>query len=98
MCRWAKYSRSKATYLRHLLAHAANVVVADVVEFLLIFAADWLTLAVDLGVRGYNAVLVWVCFHNLELHAAHATAHQECVALRYWSNDMRLDQMRKITV
>ena len=43
--------------LRHLLAHAADVVVADLVELLLVLALDRLALAKDLGVGRDDAVL-----------------------------------------
>ena len=64
-----------------LLAHAANVVVADVVHLLLVLALDRLALAVDDGVRRHDAVLGRVRLHHLELDGAHAAAHEEHVVL-----------------
>ena len=48
----------------------------------LILSLNGLSLAVDLCVRGYNAVRLGVCLHNLELHAPHAASDQECVVLQ----------------
>lgn len=40
---------------------------------------DWLSLGVDNGVWGNDAVRAGVSFHYLELHCPHAPPHQEDV-------------------
>lgn len=40
---------------------------------------DWLSLTVDDGVRGNDAVRAGVGLHHLELHCSHAAPHQEDV-------------------
>ena len=69
--------------LRHLLAAAANVVVADVVEALLVLALDGLALAVDHRVRRNDAVRRRVCLDDLELDRVHRLPHEEEVALAH---------------
>ena len=60
----------------------AHVRAPDVVQPLLVLASDGLALAVDLGVGRDDAVRLRLRLHHLELHAAHAAAHQEGVVLR----------------
>jgi len=69
--------------LRHLLAHAAHVVVAHLVQLLLVLPLDGLPLAEDLGVGRHDAVLRRLRLHHLELHGAHAAAREEGVALAH---------------
>jgi hypothetical protein len=65
-----------------LLAAAANVIVADVGEVvLLVLALDGLALGVDDSVLGDDAVLGRVRLNHLELDRAHAAADEEGVAL-----------------
>mmetsp|Transcript_7901 Transcript_7901/g.20402 ORF Transcript_7901/g.20402 Transcript_7901/m.20402 type:complete len:258 (+) Transcript_7901:1975-2748(+) len=78
--------------LCHLLAHATNVVVANVVELFLILAYDGLTLAVDLGVRRDDAILSGIRLDHLELDAAHTATHHEQVALAHGT--VRLKEIR----
>ena len=65
----------------HLLAHAADVVVPDVVEPLLVLAPDRLPLAEDLGVGRHDRVGARVGLDDLELDGAHPAPDQEGVAL-----------------
>ena len=65
----------------HLLAHAADVVVPDVVQALLVLAPDRLPLAEDLRVRGHDGVRARVRLDDLELDRAHPAADEERVAL-----------------
>jgi hypothetical protein len=68
--------------LGHLLAAAANVIVAHLVQvLLLILALDRLALAVDDGVLGGDGVLGRVHLDDLELDLSHAAADGEQVAL-----------------
>ena len=71
----------KLTNLRHLLAHAPDVIVTYFVEPLLVLSVDWLALAEDLRVRRNNAVLSGIRLDNLELNSTHPTSREESVAL-----------------
>jgi hypothetical protein len=55
--RVTKWQLDKLPDLRQLLAHPADVIVADVIEPLLVFALDGLTLAEDLHVVDDDALL-----------------------------------------
>lgn len=70
------------TDLSHLLAAAANVVVADLIQIVfLLITLDRLAFAVNDGVLGNDAVLWGVDVDHLELNLAHAAANEEEVAL-----------------
>jgi hypothetical protein len=68
--------------LGHLLAAAANVIVADLGEAsLFVFALDGLALGVNDGVLGDDAVLGWVGLDHLEFDRAGGALGKEGVAL-----------------
>ncbi len=70
------------TNLGHLLSAAADIVVANLVEVvLLLVALDRLALAVDDGILGDNAVLWRIHLHHLELDLPHAATDDEEIAL-----------------
>mmetsp|Transcript_28442 Transcript_28442/g.80059 ORF Transcript_28442/g.80059 Transcript_28442/m.80059 type:complete len:454 (-) Transcript_28442:148-1509(-) len=69
------------TNLGHLLSATADIVVPHVVHLFFVFALDRLSLAVDDGVRGHDAVRGGVRLHDLEFHGVHGGSHQEEVAL-----------------
>jgi predicted membrane chloride channel (bestrophin family) len=72
------------TDLSHLLAAAADIIVADLVKVsFLILALYGLTLAVDYGILGNDAELRWVYLNDLELDLAHTTAGCERIALTH---------------
>lgn len=65
----------------HLLAHAADVVVPDIVEPLLVLAPDRLPLTEDLRVRCHDRIRGRVGLHHFKLDRAHPSADQEGVSL-----------------
>ena len=58
----------------------------DLVELVLLFLPlDWVSLTVDHCVRSDNTVWAGVGLDHLELYCAHASTHQEEIALADWS-------------
>mmetsp|Transcript_8630 Transcript_8630/g.23423 ORF Transcript_8630/g.23423 Transcript_8630/m.23423 type:complete len:239 (-) Transcript_8630:57-773(-) len=78
--------------LRHLLPDAANIVIADVIELLLVLPDDRLALAEDLRIGSDDAVVARVGLHDLELDRPHSTAHQKRIPLPH--RPVRLDKVR----
>ena len=69
------------TNLGELLAHATNIVIADIFSLLFIVTVDGVTFVEKCGLGGDNAVLGRVHVDNLELDGAEATTHDEGIAL-----------------
>lgn len=67
--------------LSHLLAAATNVVVADVVHLLLVFALDGVAFAMNHRIGSHDTVGRRVCFDHFELHRVHRLAHQKEISL-----------------
>mmetsp|Transcript_7662 Transcript_7662/g.16937 ORF Transcript_7662/g.16937 Transcript_7662/m.16937 type:complete len:557 (+) Transcript_7662:788-2458(+) len=88
----AQWQLNQLSDVAELLAHAANVVVADVVHALLVLTLNRLALAVDDRVRRNDAVLIRISLHNLEFDGAHAAANEEEVILANWA--VRLEEVR----
>mmetsp|Transcript_3034 Transcript_3034/g.7689 ORF Transcript_3034/g.7689 Transcript_3034/m.7689 type:complete len:505 (+) Transcript_3034:1102-2616(+) len=78
--------------LGHLLAASPHVVVPDVVHLLLVLAFHGLSLAVDDGVRGHDAVGGGIRLHDLEFDGVHGRADQEQVSL--FHGTVRLQKVR----
>ena len=89
---WRRGNSTSSRICAICLPHAADVVVPDLVEALLVLPVDRLALAEDLRVGGHDAVLRGVRLHDLELHAAHAAAGQKRVALAHGA--VRLEEVR----
>ena len=69
--------------LGQLLPAASNVVVPDGVEsVLLFFPLDRIAVAVDHRVGSHDAKRLRVRLDHFEFDGAHASTHDECVALR----------------
>jgi hypothetical protein len=66
--------------LGELLADATDVIVADIVQTVLVVALDRVALAVNDGIRSNDAIRQRIGLHDLELHSAHTTTHQEEIA------------------
>jgi hypothetical protein len=67
--------------LRHLLAAAAHIIVADVIKPFFVFTLDWITFAVNHRVGGDDAVRRRICFDDLEFDRVHGRADKEQVTL-----------------
>eukprot|EP00967_Tisochrysis_lutea_P005976 scaffold7040_cov31-Tisochrysis_lutea.AAC.2 len=80
------------TDIGQLLAHATDIVVANVVLGLLIIALDWLALTVDDGIRSDNAILGRIRLYNLEFDSTHTSTNKEQVILAHGA--VRLEEVR----
>jgi hypothetical protein len=56
-----------------LLAATTDIIIADTVELLLIFALDWLTFVEEHCVRRHNAIFARVDLNNFELYCLEAS-------------------------
>lgn len=80
--RMAERQLDQLADLSHLLAAAANVVIAHVCKVvLLVLALDRIALVVNGRVRTDNTVRRGLAFHNLEFNRTHASAHDKHVTL-----------------
>jgi len=71
--------------LCHLLSAAANVIVADVVQFLLILSVNWLAFSIKHSAGSHNSELLGLSCHNLEFHRFEAASDQKQVSLLHRS-------------
>mmetsp|Transcript_775 Transcript_775/g.1375 ORF Transcript_775/g.1375 Transcript_775/m.1375 type:complete len:266 (+) Transcript_775:1944-2741(+) len=76
---------NKLANLRHLLAHATNIIVSDFRKLIFVLLVKRLALAEYLRVGCDNAVLSGVRLDNLEFHGAHATTDHKDVSLAHWA-------------
>jgi hypothetical protein len=66
-----------------LLPASSDIVVSDIIKFLLVLTFDGVSLAVDHGIGRDNAVWSWIRLDNLELNWVHGRSHKEEIALLY---------------
>lgn len=69
------------TNLSELLAHATNIVIANILGFLFVITVDRITLVEECSLGGDDTVLGRVHVDNLELDGAESTTYNEGVAL-----------------
>ncbi|PON70329.1 hypothetical protein TorRG33x02_256950 [Trema orientale] len=78
--RMSQWQLHQFSNLSHLLPNAANIVVTDLIQSLLVLPPHRLPITEDLSVGRNNTVLGRVSLDNLELDTPHSSSHKEEVS------------------
>lgn len=65
----------------HLFSASSNIIISDIVEFLLIFTINRLSLGVEHSVGCNDSEFFWLSCHNFEFNWLEVASHKEEVAL-----------------